>query len=339
MGGDKGPAEAAAAVALARSESEGLPEIVLVGRIAELEAACADAGLRLGDGRASLVAATEVIEMEDKPLQAWKRKRDSSMVRAIEMVKQGEAAVAISCGNTGALMAGATLTLGRMAGVDRPALSAIMPHGRGHFVMLDVGANPEAKPEHLVHQAILGSQFCSVLLGKPKPRVALLTIGTEEGKGNALVNEAHKLLRSVDGVIHYTGLMEGFQVFRDEVDVIVCDGFTGNVVLKTCEGLFLRLKDFLREEFTANPVRKIGGLLGRGAFGAMKTAFSPDRYGGAPLLGLKGMVLKAHGSSNRHAIASAIHTAGRVIEADLLSRCEAGIASANSRLEAGIPSS
>lgn len=334
MGGDKGPAEVAQAVGLALRENPSLPPLTLVGAEDLLRTALAEAGVALGDGRVEILHASEVISMEDKPLQGWKRKRDASMVRTIGLVKDGTASVAISCGNTGALMAGSTLTLGRMEGVDRPALTAIMPHGRGHFVLVDVGANPEAKPEHLVHQAVLGSRFCEVVLGKKNPRVGLLTIGTEEGKGNTLTNTAHPQLKAIGDVINYVGLVEGFQVFRDEVDVIVCDGFTGNIVLKTCESLFLRLKDFLKEEFTATPVRKVGALLGKGAFDAMKGAFNPDRYGGAPLLGLKGMVLKAHGSSNRHAIASAIRTAAKIIAADLQAHSADDIARANSRLEA-----
>jgi phosphate acyltransferase len=334
MGGDKGPGEVVAAVVLALRENASLPPVTLVGDRDMLTRACAEQSLSLTDGRVELLHASEVIDMEDKPLQGWKRKRDSSMVRTVELVKNGTAAVAISCGNTGALMAGSTLTLGRMPGVDRPALTAIMPHGKGHFIMVDVGANPEAEPTHLAHQAVLGSCFCSAVLGKESPRVGLLTIGTEEGKGNTLTNAAHRHLKDLDGEIRYTGLIEGFQVFEDEVDVIVCDGFTGNVVLKTCESLFLRLKDFLKEEFTATPVRKVGALLARGAFDAMKTAFNPDRFGGAPLLGLRGMVLKAHGSSNRHAIASALRMAAVVIEKDVIVKSAAAIERANARLAA-----
>jgi glycerol-3-phosphate acyltransferase PlsX len=334
MGGDRGPNEVAAALALALAENPGLPAVTLTGPEAVLRTALKAAGLDPAPGKIDIVNATEVIEMTDKPLPGWRKKRDASMVRAIELVKSGAANVAISCGNTGALMAGSTLTLGRMPGIDRPALTAIMPHGRGHFVLVDVGANPEASARHLVHQAVLGSRFCSTVLGKEKPRVGLLTIGTEEGKGNAVTNEAHIGLKTIDGIIHYAGLIEGFQVFRDEVDVIVCDGFTGNIVLKTCESLFLRLKDFLKEEFTANPLRKTGALLGKGAFDAMKTAFNPDRYGGAPLLGLRGMVLKAHGSSNSHAIASALRTATKIIEQDLQGRSQEDITLANQRLEA-----
>ena len=332
MGGDRGPAEVVAAVAQALAQYKSLPPVTLVGDQALLEGFCASAGLHPDGTRLSILHASEVIDMADKPLQGWKRKRDASMVRTIELVKSGMAAVAISCGNTGALMAGSTLTLGRMPGVDRPALTAIMPHGRGHFVMVDVGANPEAEPEHLVHQAVLGSDFCETVLGIAKPRVALLTIGTEEGKGNALTNGAHQKLKELGGLINYVGLMEGFQVFTNEVDVVVCDGFTGNVVLKTCESLFHRLKDFLKEEFTATPVRKAGAFLAKGAFDAMKSAFNPDRFGGAPLLGLRGMVLKAHGSSNRHAIASALRTAAVIIEADLMRISAERIATANSQL-------
>ena len=162
---------------------------------------------------------------------AWKRKRDSSMMRAIELVKEGHAAVVVSCGNTGALMACGTLGLRPMAGLERPALAAVCPRQNGHFILIDAGANPEAKPEHLVHNAVLGSNYCRVMLGVAHPRVGLMTIGTEEGKGNALITETSELLRRIGaaGVINYHGPIEGFQVFDEHVDVVVCDGFAAGM--------------------------------------------------------------------------------------------------------------
>src|SRR5207248_8281018 len=174
--------------------------------------------------RLSVLHTSEVITMDDKPLHALKRKRDSSIVRAIELVKNREANAVVSCGNTGALMAGGTLRLRTMEGVARPALAAICPREGGHFVLIDAGANPEAKPEHLVHNAILGTHFCRVMLGVKLPRVGLMTIGTEEGKGNALITETNDLLRRTASLINYAGPIEGFHVFAEHVDVVVCDG-------------------------------------------------------------------------------------------------------------------
>jgi phosphate acyltransferase len=326
MGGDLGPAEVVAAVKLALAEKSD--PIVLVGNRVELDALLMQAGLT-GHAALSVVHASEVITMEDKPLQALKRKKDSSMVRAIELVKNGEARVAISCGNTGALMAGGTLRLRMMNGVDRPALAAVIPRAEGYFILLDAGANPEARPEHLVHNAVLGANYAKVILGLESPRVGLITIGTEEGKGNALTAETHDQLKKITSVINYVGPIEGFQVFRNTVDVVVCDGFTGNTLLKTWESLAKFITTMLKEELKQNPLRMAGAVLAKGAFSALKTRMNPDSYGGAPLLGLRGNLLKAHGSSNRHAIASAIRAANKIIHQDMYHHIEQDIARAN----------
>jgi glycerol-3-phosphate acyltransferase PlsX len=188
MGGDLGPAEVVAAVKLALQQYPALHPITLVGDEKVLAPLIAHAGLS-HEPRLSVFHASEVVTMDDKPLNALKKKKDSSMVRAIELVKSGEAGVVVSCGNTGALMAGGTLRLRTMEGVARPALAAICPRQGGHFVLIDAGANPDAKPEHLVHNAILGSHYCRVMLGIKSPRIGLMTIGTEEGKGNALITD------------------------------------------------------------------------------------------------------------------------------------------------------
>jgi glycerol-3-phosphate acyltransferase PlsX len=330
MGGDLGPAEVVAAVQLVLAD-ESMNPVTLVGDEAVLRPLLANAGL-VGNHRVSILHAAEVITMEDKPLQALKRKKDSSMVRAIDLVKSGEARVTISCGNTGALMAGSTLRLRMMEGVDRPALAAVIPREGGHFILIDAGANPEAKPEHLVHNAILGANYAKVILGEAAPRVGLLTIGTEEGKGNSLITETHDLLKRTNGVINYVGPIEGFQVFRNTVDVVVCDGFVGNTLLKTWESLAKFITGMLKQELQANPLRIGGALLAKGAFDALKSRMNPDRYGGAPLLGVRGNILKAHGSSNRHAMASAIRAAAKIIHQDLYQHTEQDVARANALL-------
>ena len=337
MGGDLGPAEVVAAVKLALHQYPALNPITLVGHEAELNPLIALAGLAQ-EQRLSVFHASEVVTMDDKPLNALKKKKDSSMVRAIELVKNREAAVVVSCGNTGALMAGGTLRLRTMEGVARPALAAICPRQGGHFVLIDAGANPEAKAEHLVHNAIMGSHYCRVMLGIKSPRVGLMTIGTEEGKGNALITETHDLLRRVGDVVNYAGPIEGFHVFAEHVDVVVCDGFVGNIMLKSWESLVKFFSSMLKEELQANPMRATGALLSKGAFNALKERINPERYGGAPLLGLNGHILKAHGSSTRYAIKNAIRAANEIIKADLNQQIEADVARANLLLIAPLPS-
>jgi len=328
MGGDLGPAEVVEAIKIALSEDAALAPLFVVGQQEVLTPLLAAAGLA-NSPRLSIVQASEIITMEDKPLKALKTKKDASMVRAIELVKSGEAKVAVSSGNTGALMAGATLRLRMMDGVDRPALAAVIPRDGGNFILIDAGANPEARPEHLMHNAILGADYARVILGLENPRVGLLTIGTEEGKGNALITETHELLKKINGVINYVGPIEGFQVFRNHVDVVVCDGFVGNTLLKTWESLAKFITGMLKDELKQSPIRMAGAVLAKGAFAALKDRMNPDRYGGAPLLGVRGNVLKAHGSSNRHAWASAIRAANKIIRQDLYHRIEDDVAKAN----------
>src|SRR5688572_31021355 len=252
MGGDLGPAEVVAGVKLALHQHHALNPITLVGDEAVLDPLLREMGLRRNN-RLSIHHASEVVTMDDKPLAALKKKKDSSMVRAIELVKSGEAKVVVSCGNTGALMAGGTLRLRPMEGIARPALAAICPREGGHFVLIDAGANPDAKPEHLVHNAILGSHYCRVMLGVKSPRVGLMTIGTEEGKGNALITETNEMLKRIGGLVNYAGPIEGFHVFAEHVDVVVCDGFVGNIMLKSWESLVKFFSSMLKEELQANP--------------------------------------------------------------------------------------
>ncbi len=332
MGSDLGPAEIVAAVKLALSEFPEITAITLVGNEAILRPLSEQAGLK-DHPKLDYFHATEVVTMDDKPLMALKRKKDSSMVRAIELVKSGAAGAAISCGNTGTLVATGILKLRTLDGVDRAALAPVIPRAGGHFILVDAGANPEAKSEHLIHNAILGSHFCRIELGIERPRVGLLTIGTEEGKGNALISETHESLKRIDGIVNYVGPIEGFQVFEDHVDVVVCDGFVGNICLKSWESLSKFFRNTLKTEIQANPLRTLGGLLSKGAFDALKNRIKPERYGGAPLLGLRGTLLKAHGSANRYALMNAIRDANEMIKVDLNARIEADIARANDLLQ------
>lgn len=319
MGGDLGPAEMVAAARLALDDTRLASDLTLVGQPALLEPLLKQHGLA-SHPRVRMHAASEVVTMEDKPVQALRRKKDSSMARAFELLKSGEAGAMVSCGNTGALMAGGAIRLRTIEGIDRPALAAIIPRENGYFVLIDAGANPDAEPCHLVHNALLGSHYARVILGVARPRVGLFTVGTEEGKGNELTKATHEILKRAhsEDILHYAGPTEGFQAFADHCDVAVCDGFVGNLLLKSWESLAKFFKATLETELKANPLRYAGAALSRGAFKALKARMNPDRYGGAPLLGLRGNVLKAHGSSNRHALHAAILAADKVLRADFL---------------------
>lgn len=336
MGADLGPGEVVAGIALALREYNTLDGIVVVGDEEVLQPLLGAAGLA-DDPRVSTFHASEVIGMHEKPIRSLKEKKDASLVRTVELVKLGHCVAAVSCGNTGSLMACATLRLRPLAGLSKPALATVWPGRDQYFVVLDAGANPQCKPENLVHYAVLGTDYARAALRIEKPRVGLLSIGTEEGKGNDLTNETHRQLKQLGDLIHYVGLVEGFDLFSNKVDVVVTDGFTGNVVLKTSEALWRSLKDIMREEFTRTPVRKAAAFMLKGANRDVKARLDPDRYGGAPLLGLRGTVLKAHGSSNREAIANAIRIAGRVVRNDLNEHILQDIASANDRIREAKP--
>ena len=332
MGGDLGVAEVVRAVQLAFENLPGLGKIVLVGKERLLTRLIKAAKLD-GEERLSVHHASEVISMDEKPIRSIKQKKDASIIKAVELVKNDVCQAVVSCGNTGSLMACGTLKLRPMEGVERPALATIMPSKVQHFILLDVGANTTPKPEHLVHNAILGSHYARIVLGRKKPRVGLLSIGTEEIKGTGLVQDTHALLKKIKPLVNYHGLIEGFQVFNNEVDVVVCDGFTGNVVLKICESLFFSLKGYLKEEIRKTPFRMAGAFLSKGAYKNMQNQLNPERYGGAPLLGLRGNILKAHGSSNQYALMNAIRIASEIIAHNMNAEALADITEANSILK------
>jgi glycerol-3-phosphate acyltransferase PlsX len=328
MGGDLGPSEVVEAVRLALKEFPALNPITLVGDLAVLEPLVKRAHLSKHP-KLSLLHAPDVVTMDDEVMQTVRRKRDASMMKAIDLVKSGEASSVVSTGNTKILVAAGTLKLRTLEGIERPALAAVIPRDKGHSILIDAGANPDAKAEHLVHNAILGRHYCELVLGIKNPRVGLITIGTEEGKGNSLIAETHDMLKRLPPLINYAGPVEGFQVFFDHVDVVICDGFVGNICLKSWESLVKFFTTMLRDELKANPLRMAGAVLANGAFSALKRRVQPERYGGAPLLGLNGNVLKAHGSANRHAIKNAIRDASEFIRFDLNHRIEVDLAKAN----------
>jgi len=309
MGGDQGCAVAVDGVRLALASSPDIAEIHLVGRQEEIERAITRA--RLKDSRVRIVHAEEVLTMEDNPLTAIRKKKDSSLVRGIELVKSGQADALISAGNTGALVAGSTLALRRLDGVERPAIAVVMPSGRGEFLLIDAGANADCKPGHLVQFAIMGNIYSREILGHKKPRVGILSNGTEAMKGTDCTREAYQLCQRLD--LHFIGYVEGHDLFSDHVDVAVTDGFLGNVVLKSCESLGKTMLRMLRRELAANPMRKLGATLAAKGFQNLKRRLDPDVYGGAPILGLHGTVIKAHGSAREQAIMNAIRVSTEAV--------------------------
>lgn len=332
MGSDMGSAEIIAGVKQALREDKSAYEIIVVGNEAEITPMLLRANI-LRDNRVKVYNATEVIGMDEKPIQAIKSKRDSSMMRAIETVKLGSADAVLSCGNTGALMAGGTIRLRTIDGIERPALATIIPGKAKNFVMIDVGASPDPKPESLVDNAILGANYARIALGVKSPRVGLMSNGTEDGKGNMLVQTAHKLFRAQNGVVNYGGLLEGFSLFDGEFDVVVCDGFTGNVLLKSLESSVRMMKEIIKEEISKNWIRKFGILLAKGAFKDMKKRIPVDKFSGAPLLGLNGLVVKAHGSSNRKQIAGAIHITLRCLRMRINDKIKADVGNLREAIE------
>ncbi len=327
MGGDHGCKVAVAGVKLALAEDDSISSVLLVGREVEISAALASQ--KFSDARVQIVNATEVLTMEDKPLEGIRKKKDSSMVRAIELVRHGKADAIISPGNTGALVAG-SMKLGRLDGVERPAIVARMPSRSHDFILLDVGANATCEPLHLAQFAVMGNLYAQQLLGVKKPRVGVLSNGTEESKGNELTKETAKLCAQLD--LNFIGYTEGFALFNDGVDVVVCDGFVGNIVLKTAESLGYAMKDILKAGLTSSPISKLGAWIARDGFRGLKSRMDPEVYGGAAVLGLDGVVIKAHGSSRERAIASAVRVAAQEIKHNLKQTLVEHIARANTIL-------
>ncbi len=329
MGGDHGCPVVIEGVKQALEADKSIAALYLVGNEAEINAARESAQLR--DSRVQILHASEVLTMDDKPLEGIRKKKDSSMVRAIELVREGKADAVISPGNTGALVAG-SMKLGRLDGVKRPAIAARMPSRTQDFVLLDAGANDVCEPLHLAQFAVMGNIYARELLGMPKPRVGILSNGSEETKGTDLTREAAKLCQHLD--LHFVGYVEGFDLFNDAVDVAVTDGFTGNIVLKSAESLGYAIKNILKQELTASPIRKLGAMLARGGLLKLKQRMDPEVYGGAVILGLNGTVIKAHGSSRERAIANAIRVAAEEISHGVNQIVSQQIARANERLAA-----
>jgi phosphate acyltransferase len=310
MGGDRGPDEIVAGALEARSDAI---EPILFG----------DASL---DARGlELHATTEVIEMDEKPAEAVRAKPDSSLVASVRAVAEGTADAVVSAGSTGAMLAAGLLELRRIQGVFRPAIAVPIPGKTGPSVLLDCGANADARPEHLLQFGMMGAVFAEEILDVADPEIRLLSIGEEPEKGNQLTLEAHELLAASE--LNFKGNTEGRDLLAGAADVVVTDGFTGNVALKLLEGTILTLLDAFRTEITATPTGKLGGLLIRPAARRLRHRLDPDTFGGAYLLGLRGLVVISHGNASHTAIANAVRLAARGVEHDVVGRLAARLSS------------
>lgn len=305
MGGDNAPFETIKGAVAALEEVNEL-ELVLVGKKEVIEAELSK--YKCNRDKIEIVDAREVIEMTDEPVVAVKSKKDSSMNRTLELVKDGVVSASVSAGNTGALITASQLKLKRIKGVLRPAIATMFPNKKGHMLMLDVGATADCKPEFLNQYAMMGSKYMEILVGRKNSKVGLLNIGTEEGKGNEVTRESYNLLKQNES-INFVGNVESTEVMNGEIDVVVTDGFTGNMVLKTAEGIGKFILDIIKTEVSKSFIYKLGALLLMPALKVVKSKMDSSEYGGAIFLGLNGISIKAHGNSDAVAIKNAIKVA------------------------------
>lgn len=322
MGGDNAPQAVLEGVKLVLPELKGDVELALYGDEETLKSGLAK--LNVSDKRVTINATTEVICCGDQPTLAIRKKKDSSMVRAVEAVATGAADCVLSAGSTGALLTGATLIIKRLKGVKRPALATVMPTVDSCVLLLDCGANTDCKSDYLVQFALMGAAYMKRVVGVENPRVGLLNNGAEEEKGNELTKQTHQLLKTAP--INFTGNCEARDVLGGEFDVVVCDGFDGNIVLKGTEGAAGLIMGLLKQGLTSSLRNKIGALICKPAFRLLKKKLDYTEYGGAPLLGVNGGVIKAHGSSNAKAFRSAILQAEKLISSDVTRQLGAEIA-------------
>jgi glycerol-3-phosphate acyltransferase PlsX len=316
MGGDRAPDEVVDGAALAVKES-GV-SVVLVGDAAlvkkRLEAVGPPPGLET-------VHCTQVAGMDEAPVEVLRRKKDASIRVAFDLIKDGRADAVVSAGNSGATLAAAAVVLGRMPGVDRPGIAGVLPTLRGPVVVMDMGANIQCRPGHLFQFGVMAEAFAQETLKIDRPRISLLSIGEESGKGTDVVKKAHDLFKA--SPMNFIGNLEGRDVFKGDADVIICDGFVGNVVLKLSEGLVEALTVMLKEELTADPLSRLGATLSRKAYQRFRKKTDYAEYGGAPLLGVNGVGLISHGASSAAAIKNAILRAADMVQTGLPARLEA----------------
>lgn len=319
MGGDHAPMETVKGAIMALDAIEG--KIVLFGYEDQIKEELKK--YQYDSSRIEIVPTSQVVENEDKPVIAIKRKKDASMVVGLEQVRKGEIDAFISAGNTGALLAGGLLRVGRIRGVDRPALTTVFPTFKGMFILADVGANAECKARNLLEFGIMGSIYAKDVLSIDNPKVGLVNIGTEGGKGTPMVNEAYQLLKESE--LNFIGNVEARDIPEKQADVLVCDGFTGNVILKLTEGVAKSFMGEIKGIFMSNLLSKLSALVMKKNLKSLKTKMDYTEYGGAPLLGVKAPIVKAHGSSNGKAFMNAIKYAEKYVSNNIIEKISAQV--------------
>ncbi|HUF63360.1 MAG TPA: phosphate acyltransferase PlsX [Verrucomicrobiales bacterium] len=309
MGGDNAPGCVIEGVRLALDSVGGLERIYLAGDEPRLRAAVQDAGLTAD--RVEIVHAPEVVEMGEPPASAVRRKKRSSIAVSVDLVKQGICQAVVSAGNTGAAVAATTIKLRLLPGIDRPGIASPIPNDHGMCSLIDAGANPDPKPHHLLAYGVMGAVYARHVLGVANPRIGLMSLGEEDSKGTDFTKEVFRLLRTSG--LNFVGNVEGHDLFESPLDVVLCDGFIGNVVLKSCEATAHAMFKWLKQELTKTPVRHFGAFLARNAFAGVKERVNYENYGGSPLLGVNGICIIGHGSSSAKAIQNAVRVAAEAI--------------------------
>jgi glycerol-3-phosphate acyltransferase PlsX len=310
MGGDFGPPNLVGGAVLALREYPKIDKLFLVGDTPQIEAELKK--LHCNDRRVEIVHSTQVVAMSDGAVQSVRRKKDSSVSRAVDLVKKGEAAAIVSAGHTGAAVAATAIKLRMLPGVERPGIASLVPTETNVFVLIDAGANSDARAEHLVQYGIMGSVYSRHVLGYKNPSIGLMSIGGEDVKGTDLTKEVFKLLKQSS--LNFRGNVEGHDLFEDPVEVVVCDGFVGNVLLKTCESVGDAIFKWLKHELVKTKMRMAGAYLAQNAFKAIRKKVNYEEYGGSPLLGVNGICIIAHGASTPLAIKNALRVAAESIE-------------------------
>ena len=310
MGGDFGPPNLVGGAVLALREYPQIDQLFLVGDTPQIEAELQKR--ECNDRRIEIDHSTQVVAMSDGAVQSVRRKKDSSVSRAVDLVKKGEAAAIVSAGHTGAAVAATTIKLRTLPGIDRPGIAAVFPSETNIFVLIDAGANSDARPEHLLQYGIMGSVYSRHVLGYKNPSIGLMSIGGEDVKGTDLTKEVFKMLKC--SALNFRGNVEGHDLFAHPVEVVVCDGFVGNVILKTCESVGDAIFKWLKHELTKNKLRMAGAYLAQSAFRAIRKKVNYEEYGGSPLLGVNGICIIAHGASTPLAIKNALRVATEAIE-------------------------
>lgn len=310
MGGDFAPKNPVAGAAMALAEYPKITKLFLTGDESKLKQELDACGCT--DSRVEIVHTTQVVEMSEHAVEAVRRKKDSSISRAVDLVKKGDADAVVSAGHTGAMVAATTIKLRTLDGVERPGIASFLPTQHNVCVLIDAGANVDARPEHMIQYAIMGTVVSKHVLGFENPAVGLMSIGGEDAKGSDFTKEIFGLLRR--SKLNFRGNVEGHDLFDSPVEVVLCDGFTGNVVLKTCEATASAVFHWLKKELTASPLRMMGAWLARNAFRTIRDKTNYETYGGSPLVGVNGIAIIAHGASSALAVKNALRVACEYIE-------------------------